>query len=116
MVVKKETAKLLMFGMAVIAFLAALSFWDISVFGLETKTAGILTVIAAVAIIVEIGINKVLAGKVREPITIIALVVAGVALSAGILSIAGVEVFVLQSMAGLINLLVAIFLLIEIWR
>ena len=116
MAVKKQTARWLMAGMALIAFLAALSFWDISVFGLETKTAGILTIIAAVAIIMEIGVNRVMAGKVREPITIIALVVAGVALMAGILSIAGIEVFILQTMAGFINLLVAIFLLIEIWR
>jgi len=124
-VLKKELVELqvrnnklvwLMAGMALISMLAALSFWGISIFGLEAKTAGLFTIFAAVAIIIEIGINKVLAGKVREPITIVALVVAGIALLAGILSIAGVQLLILDTMAGLINLLIAMFLLIEIWR
>jgi len=116
MVVKKQTGRWLMAGMALISMLAALSFWGISIFGLEAKTAGLFTIFAAVAIIIELGINKVLAGKVREPITIVALVVAGIALLAGILSIAGVQLLILDTMAGLINLLIAMFLLIEIWR
>ena len=117
MAIEKRTAAWIMYGLAIMAFISALAFFDISVLGLEKNMAGLLTIIAAGALIFEVGLNKIVSGKIKdEPTSIVSIVVAGMGLLAGLLSLMGVQVAIIASFGGVINILLAIFLIIEAMR
>lgn len=116
MAVRKDTARIIMGILALLALLASLNFFGVKVAeAIPNLYISLFTIGASVALIYEVGLQKILQGKIKnDPIGLVSVVIAGMGILAGLLFLFGITAPVLSTIAGIINLVLAVFLIIEI--